>query len=134
MENLAARIDSEREKKTDITAAAAWPKNSAAGGGDLVIQVSSFGVGQRQGPDRNAAEREKGSRSTGRPEGLFFFFCPIPPMYGASQVWLNGWAVVQVAVVEVAFAPQDTQKVETRRHGTKKSRAKRGTLHMHQIE
>lgn len=55
-------------------------------------------------------------------------------MYGASQVWLNGWAVVQVAVVEVAFAPQDTQKVETRRHGTKKSRAKRGTLHMHQIE
>lgn len=78
------------KKKTDITAAAAWPKNSAAGGGDLVIQVSSFGVGQRQGPDRNAAEGEKGSRSTGWPEGLFFF-CPIPPMYGAGQVWLDGW-------------------------------------------
>lgn len=76
---------SERDKKTDITAAAAWPKNSAAGGGDLVIQVSSFGVGQRQGPDRNAAEREKGSRSTGRRKGLFFPVLSLPCMYERSK-------------------------------------------------
>lgn len=129
----AARIWRGIKKKTDITAAAAWPKNSAAGGGDLVIQVSSFGVGQRQGPDRNAAEREKGSRSTDG-QRVFFFFLSYPSPCTRTEQVRFGSGTSGGSSGGSSICSADLKKVETRRHGTKKSRAKRGTLHMHQIE